>query len=204
MAKPDASATRERIEDAAQSLILAQGFAATSIDQIIARVGLTKGAFFHHFKSKHELARALVERYAHSDVQILRTSLARAEKLSNDPLQQLLIFVGLVVELLEDADATTGCLFASFIYESGQFEQQVLSSLQQAILEWRLVIADKLQRAMQQHSVRVPVEVDSLADLFTSIIEGGYVMARTFGDRRMLADQTRHYRTYLELIFGLA
>jgi TetR/AcrR family transcriptional repressor of nem operon len=46
--------TRTAIMDAAQGLILQQGFAATSIDEIIERTGVTKGAFFYHFKSKSD------------------------------------------------------------------------------------------------------------------------------------------------------
>lgn len=81
-------ATRERILDAAQSLILESGYAGVSVERLIASLGLTKGAFFHHFKSKRELARALIQRYAEQGVELFEASLARARKLSDDPLQQ--------------------------------------------------------------------------------------------------------------------
>ena len=91
--------TRERILDSAQSLILERGFAGVSVDQLIKRLGLTKGAFFHHFKSKSDLARALIRRYADQGLKLFRDNLARARRLSDDPLQQLLILVGLYEEL---------------------------------------------------------------------------------------------------------
>src|SRR3989304_2633883 len=49
--------TRERILDQAQRLILDQGLAATSIDQVLTAAGTSKGAFFHHFPTKNHLAR---------------------------------------------------------------------------------------------------------------------------------------------------
>ena len=96
---PTEAPTRERLLDAAQAGINERGFAGTSIDQIIERAGVTKGTFFYHFKSKNELARALIERFAAADRAVLGESMARAERLAEDPLQQLLIFVGLMIEV---------------------------------------------------------------------------------------------------------
>jgi TetR/AcrR family transcriptional repressor of nem operon len=192
--------TRDRIQDAAQALILRQGYTATSIDQIVDAVGITKGAFFYHFKSKSELARALIERYARSDLAILNDNLARAEKLSQDPRQQLLIFVGLLIELTESMQEASGCLFASYCYESGQFDDEIHTVVTRAILAWRAAIGAKLEAALQMRAARTPVDVDSLADLLTVILEGAYIMARVFKRPATLAEQLRHYRTYLELL----
>ena len=63
--------TRQRLLDAAEELVNRQGFAATSIDQILEQVGVTKGAFFHHFKTKNDLARALIQRFAEADRELL-------------------------------------------------------------------------------------------------------------------------------------
>lgn len=198
------ASTRERIQDAAEALILAQGYAATSIDQIIERVGVTKGAFFYHFKTKGELARALIERYARADQRLLDQTLARADKLSADPLQQLLIFVGLLIEQLEQLKDAPGCLFASYCYESGQFDDEIHAVVSQAILAWRVAIAAKLEAAIEQRPPRRAVDVDGLADLLTVILEGAYILARVFDKPAMLAEQLRHYRAYLELVFDVA
>src|SRR5687767_15426039 len=87
----DPEKTRENILDAAQALILDHGFGATTVDAVVTRAGITKGAFFHHFASKAELARSLVERYAEMDRQHLAHHLERARKLASDPLQQVLL-----------------------------------------------------------------------------------------------------------------
>ena len=69
----DGTATRERILDAAQGLVLERGFAGTSIDAVLDEASVTKGAFFHHFPSKDELGRVLLERYAATEEQTLDT-----------------------------------------------------------------------------------------------------------------------------------
>jgi TetR/AcrR family transcriptional regulator, transcriptional repressor for nem operon len=50
------SDTRERVLDVAEAAVLEKGFAATSIEEVIAAVGITKSGFFYHFRDKNELA----------------------------------------------------------------------------------------------------------------------------------------------------
>ncbi len=60
-------ATKTRILDAAEALIMGHGLAGTSIDMVLEKAGITKGAFFYHFKTKSDLARSLVQRYADNE-----------------------------------------------------------------------------------------------------------------------------------------
>jgi len=199
-----ATGTREKLLNAAQDMINLQGFSATSIDQIIERVGVTKGTFFYHFKTKQELARALIERFAAADEAILSSSMARAEKLSDDPIQQLLLFIGLLIEVGEELDEVTkpGCLFATYCYESGLFERETTQVVTDAMLQWREVVGAKLREAAARRAPKVEVDLDSLADMVTVVFEGAFVVSRSIGGNRVFADQLRHYRAYLELLFG--
>ena len=65
------------------------------VDEVIGSAGVTKGAFFHHFRTKSDLGHALVERFARRDRAHLERNIQRAERLAGDPLTQLLILVGL-------------------------------------------------------------------------------------------------------------
>ena len=79
--------TKEKILGVAEGLVLSYGFAGASIDKVIERAGITKGTFFYHFKSKKEMAKDLIERFHQKDMDQLNQFMARAEKLSPDPLQ---------------------------------------------------------------------------------------------------------------------
>lgn len=198
-----ATQTRTRILDSAQALVMEQGFAATSVDAIVERAGMTKGAFFHHFESKSALARALVERYAETDERQLHDTMARAERLSRDPLDQLLLFGGFLEEFWREMEAPmNGCLFASYVYEAQLFDDHTHAVIRHAMLEWRHALARKLREAMEVHPPRVAIDPESVADLVTVIFEGAFVVARSTGESDMIADQLRHYRNYLELLFG--
>jgi TetR/AcrR family transcriptional repressor of nem operon len=198
----DGSATRTAIMDAAEASILGRGFAATSVDEIIERAGITKGAFFYHFKSKAELAHALVERFAERDAAQLDDKMTRAEHLARDPLQQVLIFVGLFQEeLARLAEPGVGCLFASFCYEAQLFDDDVLATIRAAMARWRERLGAKLEAVIERHPPRLPASAESLADLINTVFEGAFIMSRTFGDPRLVAEQLGHYRSYLELLF---
>jgi TetR/AcrR family transcriptional repressor of nem operon len=199
----DPEKTRERILDAAQALILDHGYGATTVDAVVNRAGITKGAFFHHFGSKSDLARALVDRYALLDKQHLEQQMERAAKLATDPLQQLLVLIALYEEEFQSlAEPFPGCLFASYIYENKLFDEATISVLRQSTLMWRRVAREMLEKVAAVHPPKVPVDLESLADLFYALTEGSFIMTKTLGDKTLLARHTRHLRTYLELLFA--
>jgi TetR/AcrR family transcriptional regulator, transcriptional repressor for nem operon len=195
--------TRDRILDAAQALILDHGFGSTTVEAVVGRAGITKGAFFHHFRSKADLARKLIERFAAMDREHMQGHLARAEKLARDPLQQLLTLIALYEEDFDAlAESVPGCLFASYVYENKLFDEEILAVLRESTLMWRRVMLAKLEEAARAHPPKREVDMVSLADLFYSLTEGAYVMTKTLGDKTLLARQARHLRNYLELLFG--
>lgn len=196
--------TRKKIMDTAEGLIMEQGFSASSIEQIIAGAGITKGTFFYHFPTKNDLAQALVERYARRDNRHLTEKMAAAEEATDDPARQLLAFIEQFIEI---ADGWTtpfpGCLFASFCYEAGLFEDRTHVVMRDSMLAWRARIADKLRAAAALRPPRLPVDVDSLADAVTVVFEGAFIVSRTLDDPKTVARQLRHLHGYLSLLFGL-
>lgn len=199
------AATREKLLDAAQALIFDHGFSATSVDKVIDRAGVTKGAFFHHFKSKAELGRAVIERHAERDMAHCDRTLARAERLSNDPLQQVLIFVGLLQEEAEElTDPVPGCLFASYLYQRLEFPVEVAETTAVTLAYWRDAFASKLRAAAEAHPPKAEILPEDLADSLLAVIEGSYVLCKAKGDPSIMTRQLGAYRSHLALLFGLA
>jgi len=202
MATAAGERTRTRILDTAQALILEQGYAATSVDQIIAKLEMTKGTFFYHFKKKDDLALALIRRYAKADAELLEKNLSRAEKLGRDPLQRVLIFVGLFLEMAEGLEESPSCLFASYCYESGLFDASIHEVVAGAMLVWRKRFGDLLRSAAEERAPRARVDIDALADMITVVFEGAFILSRTLKEPSIFAAQLRLYRSYLELLFA--
>ena len=183
--------------------MLDHGYGATTVDAVVARAGITKGAFFHHFGSKAELARALVDRHGDLVSEHLAGHLARARKLASDPLQQLLVLLGLFEEDFEaHTEPYTGCLFAAYIYENKLFDDATLEVLRESTRLWRATLGEMLEQVVATHPPKIAVDLESLADLFYALIEGSYIITKTLGDKTLLARHTRHLRHYLELLFA--
>ncbi|MGH3109795.1 MAG: TetR/AcrR family transcriptional regulator [Gaiellaceae bacterium] len=197
----DGTATRTKILDAAEALVLDRGFAGTSVDDVIASAQTTKGGFFHHFPTKQELAHALVERYVAADMELLDSLLEQAEQESDDPLEQLLRFVSLQDVTGELDGETPGCLYASFCYEQELVDETTRDLIADAMLAWRTRTRAKLDAVAARYPPRVPVDLDALADQGLAVYEGAFVLSRALGEPELLRGQLRHFRTYLELLF---
>ena len=191
--------TRERIVDAAQALVYRHGFAATSVDKVIEGAEITKGAFFYHFKSKADLGRALIQRYADRDLAHLERILARAEKLGSDPRQQALIFIGLLQEVYEELpDPVPGCLFTSYLYEPAAYPDDVAEIARRTLEYWRDRVADKFREAVAVGGMGGRATPEGLATTLVALIEGGFVLAKAQGDVRVLIDLLGQFRAQLE------
>ena len=195
-------ATRERILDTAQSLVLDHGFSAVSIDKLIESLDVTKGAFFHHFKNKNELAVQLIERYAQKDRDFFYDTLARGEKLGNDPLQQLLIMIGLWEEYFASLEKPyPGCLLASYIYELQLFDDHTRKIIKNVFLTWRDELTKRFKIIAKKYRPEKSVDLPSLADQFIVLIEGAFILSKSLNDTQIVVNQIRHYKKYIESIF---
>jgi AcrR family transcriptional regulator len=170
---------------------------------VIAAAHTTKGAFFNHFPTKRALAHALMERYAAQDAELLSTLTARSERLADDPLQQLLLFLGLLTDELEEwMTATPGCLMASFCYERELVDDDTEAMIIRALRLWGDTMHAKLQEVAYRHPPKLDVDLRAVADQVATIIEGSYVMVRALADPTIVRGQMNQLVAYLKLLFG--
>jgi TetR/AcrR family transcriptional repressor of nem operon len=194
--------TRTRILDTAQDMILGNGYAGVSIDKLISRLGMTKGAFFHHFKSKGDLATALITRFSDDGVELFKVSLARARKFSSDPLQQFMILIGQYEEIFEGLEEPyAGCLLASYVYELQQFSEETREIINREFLLSRKELMKLFREIMKKYPPRVDVDIKSLADGFMSLFEGAFVLSKSLQEADVTYQQLQHYKTYIRLLF---
>jgi TetR/AcrR family transcriptional repressor of nem operon len=195
--------TREHILAVAEGIILQRGYSGTSIEEIIREAGITKGGFFYHFDGKNDLAKHLMLRYLDNDNTFFAGLTDRARALSEDPLQQLLIFLKLMAEAMSDLPgAHPGCLVASFTYEARQFDDEVNRLNAQGVLAWRRIFLEQFERVLEKYPMKIERPLEELADMLNSIIEGGILISKVLDDRHILPNQILHYRSYIRLLFG--
>jgi TetR/AcrR family transcriptional repressor of nem operon len=196
--------TRERILDGAERLVLEHGLAATTVDAILAESDTSKGAFFHHFPTKNHLARALVERYAASDVAFLQEFIAKAEATSDDPAVQVVEFIRMFEDAADEMVAQQpSCLYVSYIFEKQLFEDGTNDVIVGAVVAWRERLAEKLREAADRHRPREPVDLDALADHVFATFEGAFLLTRAMGDPDLMRRQLELVRRYVAVLFDI-
>ena len=194
--------TKERILDNAEALTLEKGFAGMSIDDILKATEITKGAFFYHFKTKAELARALVERYWENDYKLFEQFSKRADELSEDPLQSMLISLKLFEEFIEQwEEPPAGCIFASYVYEIQQFDLGIKKFIADGFKQWKMLYEYRIEKIIQKYPPKIEIEASELAETIMCIIEGGFILSKSLEDSQLLARSVRQFRRYLQLIF---
>jgi TetR/AcrR family transcriptional repressor of nem operon len=193
--------TRDKILSETKNLVYCNGFSGTSIDQILDKTGITKGAFFYHFKTKNVLAKALIETYAKEDLSHLESALQATETLKDTPLKRLLEFIQLFIDMMKKLEEPPSCLYASYMYESNQFDSETLNIVAESILEWRNAFTELLNSVLVEKKPKKRVDVQSLSDQFVVIFEGGFVVSKALTDPDITAKQLQHLKNYLELLF---
>jgi len=196
------SDTRNRVLDVAETAVLEKGFAATSIEELIAAVGITKSGFFYHFKDKNELARALLVRYVAREDALFDELFARADELNEDPLHGFLVGLKMMSELLADLPGGhPGCLIASYCYQDRLFDKDVRELNAAALLNWRKRFRRRLDLIVARYPPRSAVDLDDLADMLSVIADGGIILSKAIGDKQVLSRQIMLYRDFVRAVF---
>jgi TetR/AcrR family transcriptional repressor of nem operon len=194
----DGSATRDRILSAARRLVIDNGFGSTSVDAVIAASGTSKGAFFHHFASKQDLAAALVRQYVDEDIEFLHEGLAAAAAAATDPVDRAVAFVRFYEEAADEImGGTTGCLYTSVLGELELVEAGTSTPITDAVVAWRGGFATLLRDAGIE---RRGLDPDALADHLWVTFEGAFLLARSTGDPADLRRQLGVLRGLLEVV----
>ena len=200
--QPKRSPTRERLLEAAESAVLAKGFHATSIEELIAAVGITKTGFFYHFKDKNELAKDLLLRYVEREDALFDDLFARADELNEDPLHGFLVGLKMLAELMGDLPkGHPGCLVAAYCYQERLFDQQVRDLNTAAVLAWRARFRQRLDAIAARYPPKIAIDLDDLADMLSVIADGGIILSKVVKDRAALARQVMLYREFVRLVF---
>ena len=199
------AATRGRILDIAQAAILAKGFAATSIEEVIAEAGITKGGFFYHFKDKNELARELLRRYIAENDQVFDSVFARGQELADDPLDGFLISLKLLAGVMGDLPSVhPGCLIAAICYQERLFDRQVRELITESVVSWNQRFMAHLETIAAIHPVCGDVDLEQLARMLSCIVDGAIIMSKSLQDPKAVENQILAYRAFVRLAFAKA
>ncbi len=194
--------TRETILEKGEALILSKGFGGASLNDILKETGVTKGAFFYHFKNKDDMALAILDRYLENDLDAFDGFSKTAGKLADDPLQEALIFLKLFEDYLEGLGAPPpGCILASYTYEQNLLDLGVREKVRAAFMTWSKYYESKFEALIAWKKPALEVTPKDLSETIMAILEGGFLIARSYNDKGLTIRLSGQFRNYLKLLF---
>jgi len=194
------SATKLKLLEAAQRLMLAKGFTATSVEEICAAAELTKGSFFHYFRSKEELGKAVLDYFMASMFQSLRDSPFFQ---SSDPRQRIYGYIEFMIEVSRDPERSSGCLLGNFAQVLSDTHPDIRALCAHHFSWWAGILKHELDEAVAGLAPRKSaVDTQVLAEHFIALFEGSLTLAKTRQDFRIIERNLRNYQQYLKSIFA--
>lgn len=197
-ARPQPSA-RTKLLDAALSVIRTQGYSATTIDDLCRAAGVTKGALFHHFKSKEDLAVAAAVYWSETTGGFFE---AASYPTLDDPLERLLGYVEFRKAILQGEPPDFTCLVGTMVQETYDSSPAIRDACWDSISGHAAVIQADIAEAMRTRGIEPDWSAESLALHTQAVIQGAFILAKAKGNADVAADSIDHLRRYLEMLFA--
>jgi TetR/AcrR family transcriptional regulator, transcriptional repressor for nem operon len=191
--------SKTKLLDAALKVVRTKGYSATRIEDVCAEAGLTKGSFFHHFKSKEDLALAAVTHWEANTSQFF-ASAPYHDAVS--PLSRLIAYIEFRRAILTGDLPDFTCFAGTIVQEAYRTHPDVSAACARNISGHAKTLESDIRAAMRDHGVRGTWTPDSLALHIQAVIQGGFILAKAKGSAAVAAESLDHLRRYLELLFG--
>jgi TetR/AcrR family transcriptional repressor of nem operon len=173
---PRVEGTRRKLLEAAFAEFHLHGFQAASLDAIVLRAGVTKGALYHHFPDKSALGHAVVEEVVREP--LLDAYLGPLENNTGDPLAIIQESLRRRADDFVSGGIELGCPLNNLTQEMSPLDEEFRARIAATLESWTDAYARALDRARQQGCIRADVDTRSVAGLIVAAVEGSFGMAK--------------------------
>jgi TetR/AcrR family transcriptional repressor of nem operon len=194
-ARPDA---RAKLLEAALAVIRGKGYAATTVDELCAAAGVTKGAFFHHFKSKDALGVAAADHWSETTGEMFAAAPYHDHA---DPLDRVLGYVAFRKGLLQGGVPDFTCLVGTMVQETYETSPAIRDACARSICGHAATLEADIEAAMQARDMAVDWTPQSLALHTQAVLQGAFILAKATGGAAVAIDSVDHLIRYIELLF---
>jgi TetR/AcrR family transcriptional regulator, transcriptional repressor for nem operon len=195
---PAVKDAKRKLLDAALGDIRRKGYAATTVDDLCRAAGVTKGAFFHHFRSKEELGVAAAAHFGEMAAGVFAEAPYR---LPADPRERVLAYVDFRREILQGELPEYTCLLGTMVQELYATHPAIRDACAREIAGHAATLEDDIAAAVAASGRAVDGSPASLALHIQAVLQGAFVLAKATDGPNVAADSLRHLRRYLQMLF---
>lgn len=190
---------RQKLLDAALSVIRTRGYEATTIDALCAAAGVAKGSFFHHFKNKEAVAVAAADYWS----EITGAFFAAAPYHDHaDPLDRVLGYIDFRKAILTGRVPEFTCLVGTMVQEVYETCPDIRDACNASISGHAAKVEADIAEAMTRYGIRADWTAKSLALHTQAVLQGAFILAKAKDSAEVAAASVDHLRRYVELLFG--
>ena len=192
---------KAKLLDAALSVIRTKGYSATTVDQLCAAAGVTKGAFFHHFKSKDDLAVAAADYWSQMTGGLFATAPYHDHA---DPLDRVLAYLEFRKALLQGGVPEFTCLVGTMVQETYETAPAIREACDRSISDHAATLKADIELAIRDRGISPEWTAASLALHTQAVLQGAFILAKAKGGSEVAADSIEHLIRYVNLLFRKA
>ncbi len=179
-------------------MVRTRGFTATTVDDLCAAAGVTKGAFFHHFPSKEALGIAAAAYWAETTSAFFAA--APYHQIA-DPLDRLLGYLAFRKSIIDGDLAAFTCLVGTMAQEVFASHPAIRDACAASIFGHAATIEPDIAAAMAAHGIAADWTAASLAIHTQAVLQGAFILAKATGDAGVARDSVDHLARYVSLLF---
>ena len=187
--------SKARILDAALRVIRTKGYSATTIDDVCATAGLTKGSFFHHFKSKDELALAAT---AHFGAMADGLFAAAPYRTLPDPRERVIGYVKFRKSILTGDLPEFTCLLGTLVQEAYETHPAIREACDKYISAHAALVEQDIAAAKRIYAPKAKWSPASLALFTQAALQGAFILAKAKHGPQIAAECIDHLQRYIE------
>lgn len=194
-AKTDA---RQKLLDAALSVIRTKGYSATTVDELCHVAGVTKGAFFHHFKSKDELGVAAANHWSETTGALFATATYHDQA---NALDRVLGYLAFRKALLQGGVPEFTCLVGTMVQETYETSPAIRDACDRSISGHAETLEADIEAAMRERGLSPGWTAKSLALHTQAVLQGAFILAKAKGGAKIAVESVDHLARYIGLLF---
>lgn len=198
MARTRADSKTELL-NAALREIRARGYAATTVEDICRGAGVTKGSFFHHFKSKDDLALSAI---AHWNATTEAFFAAAPYRALPDPLDRLLGYVAFRAAILDGELRDYTCLLGTLVQETYATHPEIRAACDRGMAAHIAELTRDIAAAKALYTPDAPWTAESVGTFIQAVLQGAFIFAKARQGPETIRDSLEHLHRYLVALFG--
>ena len=191
--------TRQRLIEAALYLFWERGFAGTSMSDLLGRAEVNSGSFYHFFDSKEALLKAVLELYIEAlGPQIV----APAHAAAADPIERIFAILAGYRERILRTNCQYGCPLGRLALEIDPENRPAHALIAENFRGWIGAVRECLKEAKGR--IRKGTDLDGLATYVLAVMEGGVMLARSYGMVEPFDQAVGQLRAHFQLLTASA